>query len=213
MPSVIDRQKSATVLIADDYAVVRAGVRYILDGLPSVRIVAETSDAANVCPLAALHQPNLVILDAIMCKGIGITLLPELKQKVPNCRLLILSVCDDPECVQQCIQAGACGYVLKKADPSDLRSAVTSVLAGRQYFSADLERREGPRVVTLVTARERQILALIVSGKTNKQMAAQLGISPRTVETHRESVMRKTGVSSVAELTRYAIENGTLEFT
>lgn len=210
---MIDRQKSATVLIADDHAVVRAGVRYILEGLPSVKIIAETSEAANVCPLAALHQPSLIILDAIMCKGIGITLLPELRRKVPNCRLLILTVCDDPECVQQCIQGGACGYVLKRSDPADIRSAVASVLAGRRYFSADLERREGPRLVALITARERQILALIVSGKTNKQMAAHLGISPRTVETHRESVMRKTGVSSVAELTRYAIENGTLEFS
>ena len=203
---------SVSVLVADDHSVVRAGVRHVLEATPNVTIVAEASDAAAALQLARTHTPDIVVLDVSMPGGSGLSVLPALRRDVPNARIIVLSVHDDPEYIDESMRAGAHGYLLKETAANDLRPAVTAVLAGRHYFSSALTDRVARKPAdasgTRITARERQVLVRVARGETSKQIAGELGISPRTVETHRESIARKLGVSSVAALTRYAIENG-----
>jgi len=199
----------ASVLVVDDHAVVRAGVRHILEATPNVVVVAEASDAASAVTLARQHKPDLIMLDVSMPGGSGISALPAIRHDVPEARVLMLSVHDDREYLDESVRAGAHGYLLKDTAATDLRSAVSALLSGQGYFSPGL--RDTPATksepATRITSREREVLSHVAAGKTNKQIAGVLGISPRTVETHRESLMRKLGISSVAGLTRYAIEH------
>lgn len=207
-----------SVLVVDDHAVVRAGVRHILEATPGITVIAEASNAAAAVALAREHTPDLVMLDVSMPGGSGITALPAIRRDVPNARVLMLSVHDDREYLAESIRAGAHGYLLKDTAATELRSAVETLLQGRTYFSPALGRptpgdpdappqaEPPPRI----TAREREVLMHVAAGRTSKQIAAELGISPRTVETHRESLTRKLGIASVAGLTRYAIEHGIL---
>ena len=200
----------ATVLVVDDHAVVRAGVRHILESTSAVTVVAEASNAAAAIELARMHAPDLVMLDVSMPGGSGIGAVAAIRRDVPHARVLMLSVHDDREYLDESMRAGAHGYLLKDTAATDLRSAVEALLDGRQYFSPGLNRDAPPRPepAVRITAREREVLMRVAAGQTSKQIAAELGISPRTVETHRESLTRKLGISSVAGLTRYAIENG-----
>jgi two-component system, NarL family, nitrate/nitrite response regulator NarL len=145
----------------------------------------------------------------------GMTLIPAIRRDVPDARVLVLSMYDDPEYVDESRRAGAHGYVLKDTATVELRAAVAAVLAGDRYFFTPPTPRastppETPDAPPL-TAREQQVLVRVAAGATSKQIAAALGVSPRTVETHRESIARKLGISSVAGLTRYVIEHGLTE--
>jgi DNA-binding NarL/FixJ family response regulator len=200
-------------LVADDHAVVRAGVRHILQSTPDLIIVAEATNAADAIELARKHTPDLVMLDVSMPGGSGIGACAIIRRDVPHARVLMLSVHDDREYLEESVRAGAHGYLLKDTAATDLRSAVTALLEGRRYFSPSLitEPSEEPaEPAARITAREREVLTRVATGLTSKQIAGELGISPRTVETHRESLTRKLGITSVAGLTRYAIEHGLL---
>jgi two-component system, NarL family, nitrate/nitrite response regulator NarL len=207
-----EHAKVASVLVVDDHAVVRAGVRHILEGTPSVTVVAEASNAASAIALARQHAPDLVMLDVSMPGGSGISALPTIRRDVPHARILMLSVHDDREYLEESVRAGAHGYLLKDTAATDLRSAVEALLSGRRYFSPSLSLGETAsqkaEPAVRITTREREVLTRVAAGQTSKQIAGELGISPRTVETHRESLTRKLGVTSVAGLTRYAIEHG-----
>jgi DNA-binding NarL/FixJ family response regulator len=211
------------VLVADDHAVVRTGLRHILEATPGISVVAEAGDAEGALRLAREHRPDVVVLDVSMPGASGISVIPAIRRDVPDARVLVLSMYDDPEYVDESRRAGAHGYVLKDTATVELRAAVAAVLAGDRYFFTppaprpsmppervppDADVADAPLPLT---AREQQVLVRVATGATSKQIAAALGVSPRTVETHRESISRKLGISSVAGLTRYVIEHGLRE--
>ena len=222
---------TARVLVADDHAVVRTGLRHILEAMPGITVVAEAADAAGALRLAREHVPDVVVLDVSMPGPSGLSVLPALRRDVPTARVLVLSMYDDAEYVDEGVRAGAHGYVLKDTATTELRAAVAAILAGERYFGSGLVGRsasprpgasselasgeaasgEAAEPAPHLTAREQQVLVRVAAGRTSKQIAAELGVSPRTVETHRESVARKLGISSVAGLTRYVIEHGLRE--
>jgi RNA polymerase sigma factor (sigma-70 family) len=170
--------------------------------------------------LAAEHRPDVIVLDITMPGDSGLEILPRLRETLPEVRVLILSMHDHPQYVMEAVRAGADGYVLKDARPGELREAIRSIRRGEPFFSPLVARqlgeglrqeaeREGQReLLEALTARERDVLRRIADGRTNKEIASELGISPRTVESHRESLMRKLRIRTIAGLTRFAMETG-----
>jgi RNA polymerase sigma factor (sigma-70 family) len=210
------------VLVVDDHAIVRQGIRQVLDDAAGFAVVGEAGDGTAALAAAALHLPDVVVLDVSLPGDTGLEVARRLKQARPATRILMLSVYDNTEYVLEAVRAGADGYLLKDSSPAELRDAIRAVHAGESAFSAatarqlnaglrqEAQRRAKEDRLAQLTSREREVLRLIVEGRTNKETAATLGISHRTVETHRENILRKLGVRSVAELTRLAIETGML---
>lgn len=206
------------VLVVDDHAVVREGIRRVLTAEPRFEVVGEAGDAAEGMQLATEHRPDVVLLDIKMPGESGLELTSRLREAVPETRVLILSMFDHGEYVLEAVRNGAHGYVLKDASPQELRSAVTAVFEGREFFSLDAARRMGAAIrdqheemrstsaLDQLTARERDVLIRIARGLTNKEIGFELGISHRTVESHRESLMKKLDIRTVAGLTRFALE-------
>jgi len=207
------------VLVVDDHAVVRTGLRRVLDAEPDIETVAEAATAERAVFEALDHRPDIVLLDVMMPGKSGIEGLPALLQAVPDARVLILSMQDDPRYVREAFQAGASGYVLKEAADTEVVAAVRAVAAGERYvhpalgarlIAAEAEERKRAEVDPL-SEREREILRLLALGHTNQEIAKLLYISVRTAETHRAHVMQKLGLASRAELVRYALSEGLLE--
>ena len=208
------------VLVADDHTVVREGIRHVLERTPGFTVVAEAASGADALRLAVTTQPDVAVLDVSMPGMSGLKVAAELRRTVPEARVLILSMYDNPEYVLEAVRAGAHGYILKDSAATDLRKAVEAVNAGESFFSPVIARRlsEAERglldresrtgSLQQLTGRERDVLAGIARGLTNKEIAAELGISHRTVETHRESLMRKLRIHTVAGLTKFALETG-----
>ena len=204
------------VLVVDDHAVVREGIRHVLTGTDEFEVVGESAGGKEAVTLAQSLTPDVVVLDISMPGDSGLQMVGALRRQVPSARILMLSVYDQTEYVLESVRAGAHGYLRKDTNPADLREAIRAVHRGDAFFSPVAARhltsalREQPadgRTGSL-TGREREVLLGVVRGLTNKTIAAELGISVRTVETHRDSLMRKLGIHSVAGLTRYAIEHG-----
>ncbi len=208
------------VLIADDHALVREGIRRVLEDDGGFEIVAEATDGHEARRSLLEDEPDVALLDIAMPGPSGIALVEELQARGSPVRTLILSMYDDPEYVRLALEAGAGGFLLKdEAGPSELRRAVRAVHAGRSVYSGRVTRRlaaalgsERKRhaILAELTAREREVLERVAAGETSKQIAGALGISPRTVETHRKNLMRKLDVHSATGLTRIAIEQGLL---
>jgi DNA-binding NarL/FixJ family response regulator len=208
------------VLVADDHAVVREGIRHVLSPEHGFEVVGEASSGPEAVARAEALRPDVALLDISMPGGTGLDATPELLARVPSVHILVLSVHDSEEYVLQCVRAGAHGYLLKDSSPAQLREAVRAVHAGDAFFSAavarrlsealrsDVERASRANRLDTLTPREREVLGGIAVGETNKAIAARLGISPRTVETYRESLMRKLEIRTVAGLTRLAVEEG-----
>ncbi|CAN5492889.1 response regulator transcription factor [soil metagenome] len=211
------------VMVVDDHSVVREGIRHVLADAAAYLVVGEAGSAAEAVASVAGWAPDVVILDVSMPGGSGLHVVPELLERVPALRVLMLSVHEDAEYVIESVRAGAHGYLRKDSTPAELRSAVSALHAGQSYYSPQVagaladalrsrtvapEPERTPRVAEVLTVRERQILALIADGGTNREIGAKLGISTRTVEAHRNSLMRKLGIRTVAGLTRLAIEQG-----
>jgi two-component system response regulator NreC len=207
------------VLIVDDHAVVRTGLRKVLDAEPEIETVAEAPDVERAVFEALETTPDVVLLDVTMPSKSGIEGLPALMQAAPGAKVLMLSMHDDPRYVREAFEAGASGYVLKEAADSEVVGAVRAVAAGKHYVHPAL----GARLVAAEAAerrraeadplseREREVLRLLALGHTNQEIAGMLYISVRTAETHRAHIMQKLGLSSRAELVRYALEQGLLE--
>jgi DNA-binding NarL/FixJ family response regulator len=203
------------VLVVDDHAVVRAGLRRVLDAEDDIETVGEAPTAERAVFEALETKPNVVLMDVVMPGKTGIEVLPALLQAVPDARVLMLSMQDDPRYVREAFEAGASGYVLKEAADTDVVDAVRAVAAGERYVHPTL----GARLVTAETEerkraesdplsdREREVLRLLALGHTNQEIAALLYISVRTAETHRAHIMQKLGLSSRAELVRYALDH------
>ena len=208
-----------SVIVVDDHAVVREGIRAVLAAKPEFEVLGEAADGAEAMVLAERHQPDVVVLDVTMPGESGLQVAARLRQRLPTVRVLILSMHDRTEYVLEAVRAGASGYLLKDATPAEVRDAVRTVHRGETYFCpavlekigaalrGELDREERRGTLELLTPREREVLTGIADGRTNKEIAAELGISPRTVETHRESVMRKLRIRTVAGLTRFALES------
>jgi len=213
-------EPSIRVLVADDHAVVREGIRHVLDGSHGFDIAGEAATGDEAVQLAADCEPDVVLLDVSMPNGTGLDVIGDVRRVAPQARVLILSVHDEAEYVLEAVRAGAHGYLRKDSSPGELRDAVRAVDRGDSFFSpamaarlSDALRVESDRTtrasrLALLTGRERNVLEGIANGETNKEIASRYGISPRTIETHRESLMRKLQIHNVAGLTRLAVEEG-----
>jgi DNA-binding NarL/FixJ family response regulator len=203
-----------TVVLIDDHSVVRAGLRHLLESTPAVRVVGEAATAADGVTRVAQLQPHLAILDITMPGASGLAIIGRLREVSHGTRVLILSMRADPEYVRESETLGAAGYVLKDDAAAELPDAIAALRRGERYVSDALAGGAagggagGPVTDEPLTPREREVLKGIANGRTNKEVAQGLGISHRTVETHRENIMRKLGIHSVAGLTRYAIDRG-----
>jgi DNA-binding NarL/FixJ family response regulator len=215
--------ETVRVLVADDHAIVRTGIRHVLEGEPGFAVVAEAATGPEALALALELRPDVAVLDISMPGQSGLVVATELRRQCPDTRVLILSMHDNTEYVLESVRAGAHGYLLKDTAATELRGAVRAVYQGESYFSPPIASRlsavvRGDRgadatpagLLAQLTGREREVLIGVTRGLTNKEIAAELGISHRTVETHRESLMRKLSLRSVAELTRFAIETGVI---
>jgi two-component system response regulator NreC len=207
------------VLVVDDHAVVRAGLRRVLDAEADIETVGEAPTAERAVFEAIETKPDVVLMDVVMPGKTGIEGLPALLQALPDVRVLMLSMQDDPRYVREAFEAGASGYVLKEAADTDVVEAVRAVASGEQYVhpalgarlvAAETEERKRAESDPL-SEREREVLRLLALGHTNQEIAALLYISVRTAETHRAHIMQKLGLSSRAELVRYALDHGLVD--
>jgi DNA-binding NarL/FixJ family response regulator len=208
------------VLVADDHGVVREGIRHVLEGEPGFELVAEAANGAEAMALAESLRPDVAVLDISMPGESGLKLAARMRERLPEIRVLILSMHDHPEYVLESVRAGAHGYLLKETAATELRRAIRAVDEGEAFYSPPVARRLSDAVrgelarehrtsdLGTLTHREREVLQGIARGHTNKEIATRLGISHRTVETHRESLMRKLRIRTVAGLTRFALEAG-----
>ena len=209
------------VLIADDHGVLRAGLRALLNSEPEMEVVGEAEDAEQVLRMATELQPDIVLMDLSMPKGGGIYATQQLQKLVPGTCVLILTVHEDDSLLREAVQSGAAGYILKRAVESELINAIQAVARGELYIHPAMTRAllndstatspvERTRVETL-THREYEVLRLVAQGNSNRQIAALLTISVRTVESHRANLMEKLNLTCRVDLVRYAAQHGMLE--
>ena len=203
------------VLVVDDHSVVREGIRHVLEGAAGFQVVAEAANGTEALERATQERPDVVLLDLTMPGPSGLEVVRQLRARLPDTRVLILSVHDDREYVLESVRVGAHGYLRKDSSPADIRHAIRAVHAGDSFFSppaarhlaAAMQERPTTDRIGALTTRERDVLLRVARGRTNREAAAELGISVRTIETHRDSLMRKLGIHTVAGLTRFAIEH------
>lgn len=208
------------ILIADDHAVVRSGLRALLRADPELEIVAEAGDGLETLRLAETEQPDVVLLDISMPPDDGIHTARELKRRHPDLVVLFLTMHEDEDLLHEALRAGASGYIIKRAEESEIIQAIHAASQGDIYVHPAMtrallhqpvttERRRGTPA-TVLTRREVDVARLLAKGNTNRQIAELLGISIRTVESHRANLMGKLGLSSRVELVTYAEEHDLL---
>jgi DNA-binding NarL/FixJ family response regulator len=205
------------VLLADDHALVRAGIRSLLGGMVDVQVIAEASSGEEALELAARDLPDVVLMDIAM-KGItGLEAAARLRERHPSVRVVILSMHSGEEYVLQALRAGAVGYLLKDAATGELELALRNVMRGESWLSPAVSRQVvegyvqrvgGEAAPDLLTARQREVLRLVAGGKSTKEIAFLLNLSVKTVETHRAQIMERLGIRDVAGLVRYALRTG-----
>lgn len=208
------------VLLVDDHTLFREGLRALLAAESDISVVGEAADGREAVEKVEALAPDLVLMDIVMPRMDGLEATARIKQRHPAVRVLILSMYDDEEYVQEAIQAGASGYLLKGTAADDLIVAIREVHAGSSFLNPavaaklieDYVRRvRGGQDATPedpLTAREREVLKLIVEGNTNREIADVLCLSRKTVESHRANIMRKLGLHDVTELVKYALRTG-----
>ena len=210
-------KKTIKVLLVDDHPVVRKGLWSCLANKGGLRIVGEAADGAEAIRQARELVPDVVLMDLSMPKMDGVAVTETLRREAPEVKVLVLSGHNNRESVLRILQAGARGYVLKDAPPEELVRAIETVHQGEAFLSPDVARfalndyvsSSSPNLpLTRLSSREREVLVHIAEGQSNKDIASRLGVSVRTVETHRERIMRKLSIHSVAGLTKFAITHG-----
>lgn len=208
-----------TIALADDHIVVRQGLRALLETEPDFRIVSEAGDGPEAVHLVERLQPDVLVLDLMLPGLSGLEVTRLVSQSSPKTRVLILSMYADEAYVLRALKNGAAGYVLKDSSAADLVQAVREVACGRRYLSPPLSERAIERYAQraegvtedsyeMLTTREREVLHLAAEGHTGAEIAARLGISPRTAETHRANLMHKLGIHTQTDLVRYALRRG-----
>lgn len=195
------------LLLVDDHALVRDGLRALLGGHPGIEIVGEAGDADEALERIAATRPDMVLMDIGMKRVDGLTLTARLAAEHPQLAVLILSMYDNAEYVRRARAAGARGYVLKDGPSSDILAAIAAVAAGGLHFRADAAPAETPNRRAELSERERDILRALAEGQSSKQIALAFDLSVRTVETHRQNIRRKLRIAGQAELIRYAVEH------
>jgi len=213
--------KTVRVLLADDHALVRAGIRSLLEKLPGVEVVAEAADAREALALMERHSPDVALMDLMMPGMNGLEGTVRAAAEQPRVRVLILSMHRDEEHVLGALRAGAAGYLVKDAVPGELELALRAVARGERYLSPAVAdhvvaatapgaaRPPGP--LERLTPRLREILQLVAEGRSTKEIARLLGTSPKTVENQRAQLMRRLGVDDVAGLVRLAVQLGVID--
>lgn len=208
------------ILLADDHTIVRHGLRRMLEERPEWQVVAEACDGREAVRLAEQHKPDIAIIDVAMPLLNGIETTRQLVRRVPGVRVLVLSMHVDEIYVTQILKAGAAGYLLKDSADVDLFHAVAAVAQGQSFFSPAIAklmvdeyvrpRPEGVDRYETLSDREREIFQLVAEAKTNKEIAALLGISPSTVETHRAKIIQKLDLHSATQIALYAVRRGVI---
>ena len=212
---------TSRILIADDHGVLRAGLRALLNAENGLEVVGEAADGNQALELARTLRPDVVVLDISMPGPDGIEVTRQLKDEMPDVRVLVLTVHEDDGLLRAAIRAGASGYIIKRAVEAELISAIHAACRGDLYVHPAMTRAllhdlqpelmSDDALVEPLTPREVEVLRLVAAGYTNRQIAEELTISVRTVESHRASVMDKLGLHSRVELVRYAKKQGLLE--
>jgi two-component system, NarL family, response regulator NreC len=207
------------VVIVDDHALVRSGLRLLLEAEEDITVEDEGGNAEEAIRLARLHKPDVVLLDVVMPGRSGLEAVREILEAAPKVAVLVLSMQDDPNYVREAFAAGSTGYLLKEAADSELVAAVREVAAGGRYVHPTLGARlaiaeleaDARAAADPLSDREREVLRLLALGHTNQEIAKMLYISVRTAETHRAHIMQKLRLTTRAELVRYALGQGLLE--
>jgi two-component system NarL family response regulator len=204
------------VLIVDDHPMVTEGIQSILESYDDITVVGALNNGREAIDQVCALAPDVILMDLNMPEISGINATEMILEKCPDTRILILSMHNSPEYINTALSHGAKGYVLKDVPTDEIKTAIETVMAGKQYLCTGAKTSLSPRTADgrePLTGREQTILLELAQGKTNKDVAASLNISVRTVETHRNNIKRKLGISSTAGLTRYAMEHGVLQGT
>ncbi len=210
------RPRHVRVLLVDDHPVVRRGLAAVLSRRPWISIIGESADGADALRQARELKPDIILMDIDMPQMSGLDATELLRRQLPFVKVIILSMHCGPDYVSRIMRSGAKGYLLKDAPPEEVILAIETVAAAKAYFSPEIARlalnqfvRGSARsALELLTTREREVLVQIAEGLSNKEIAQQLAVGVRTVETHRERIMRKVGIHSVAGLTKFALAQG-----
>ena len=210
--SVVER---TTVVLADDHEIVRNGIRLVLEAQPDIEVVAEAADADAAVRYTLGHKPSALVLDLSMPGGSGLEAIPKALEASPETSVIVLTMQNEPAFARQALQAGADGYVIKHAAASELVTAIRAVTGGQTYVTpslgAKLAAEPEETVPDELTPREVEVLSLLARGFTNPEIAEELTLSVRTIETHRANILRKTDRSTRAELIAYAIDHHLVE--
>jgi DNA-binding NarL/FixJ family response regulator len=204
------------ILLADDHALVRAGMRALLGEVPGFEVVAETGDGREALQLTRERRPDIALLDISMPGLNGLEVVARIAHDHPATRVIIVSMHADDESVRRALAAGAAGYLLKNSDRSELELALRAVARGDTWLSPALTKRvvaaymqgASPPAGEVLTPRQREVLQLVAEGHSNKEIASRLNVALKTVETHRTELMDRLGIHGVASLVRYAIQVG-----
>ena len=203
------------IVIADDHAVVRSALRLLLDAEPGFEVVAEAGSADEAARKVRGHHPDVLVLDLTMPGGSGLEVMPKIRTDTPETRIVVLTMQDDPAFAREAMQAGALGYVLKEAADEELVRAVGLAAKGETYLQPELGARLAAQApggpADELSEREVEVLRLIALGHTNNEIAEQLYLSVRTVESHRAHIQQKLRLTTRSELVRYALEHGLVE--
>jgi len=210
-----------TIVLADDHAVLRQGLRALLDTEADLTVVGEAASGLEVTSLVGRLKPDVLIVDLMMPGLNGLEVIRQVGKRFPRTRVVVLSMYANEAYVLEALKNGATGYVLKGSGAAELVQAVREVGAGRRYLGPPLSERamdiylqktesRGMDLYEMLTTREREVLQLVAEGRTNAEIAERLSISPRTVEIHRANLMRKLGLHTQTDLVRYAIRRGIL---
>jgi two-component system, NarL family, response regulator NreC len=200
------------VLVTDDHAVLRTGITALLEREPDITVVGDAATADQAVSRARALQPDVILLDVVMPRKSGFEALPELHEVAPEAQVIMLSMQTNPSAIRKALNSGAAGFVAKHASDTDLIDAIRRVSAGSGYvdpaLGGNLVVSDSAALTEELSERERDVLFLLALGYTNQEVAAQLYISVRTVDTHRAHVMRKLKLQTRAELVLYALANG-----
>jgi two-component system response regulator NreC len=203
------------VVIADDHAVVRRGLRQVLNSEPDIEVAAEATDLAGARRYVRGHHPDVLVLDLNLPEGLSLDAIPEIRSEFPDTQIVVLTMQNEPAYARQALSAGALGYVLKEAAEAELVEAVRRAAAGDPYLNprlgAKVAAEPPPGPPDGLSEREVEVLRMIALGHTNAEIAEQLYLSVRTVETHRAHIQQKLLLGSRSELVRYALEHKLIE--
>ncbi len=205
------------VILADDHRIVREGIAHLLEAFGNIEIVGQAGDGHEAVLMSARLQPDILILDIAMPKLLGVDVIKDVRSRSPKTKIIVLSMHNKERYIRDCLRNGASAYVLKESAVNELKSAIECVLSDQIYLSPVISKSVAqewlstdvsPATARQLTAREKQVLKLLAEGYSNKEIAAMLFISPKTVETHRHRLNAKLKLGNIADLVRYAIKEG-----